>query len=198
MRLGFDVKTALLIREHCEEIAELLELDADKQKLKEISDKRKRQKHIKILSDRAFYALHRVEILEKKKEYRKKNRLRLLEYASLYYAMHKKEFREYSKRNYEKNKSRIIQNSYRWKKENPEKVKASYKKYRENHAEKIKAYRDANREKLRAYNREYRRRKKALKPAHFLESKNSLQVTKKTFIPATVDFITVDSNVITV
>lgn len=161
MRLDINYKTRGLLQDHCEELAELLELEADKQKLKEVTERRKRQKQAEKDYRKGYYNENVEKIVERVERYAREHPEKRRKWSKKYRATHREKTREY----YEQNKARIIEGNYRRRRENPEQRKEWDKKYREEHPdrrkESTKLYREKNREKLRAYGRERYRRKKA-------------------------------------
>ena len=131
MRLDINKKTRWLLQDHCEELAELLELEADKQKLREVSERRKQKKQARKDFCKIYRATHKEQI----REYYERNKARIIE------------------GNYRRRKENPEQRK-EWDKRYRE-------EHLDRRKESTKLYRDKNREKLRAYGRERYRRKKA-------------------------------------
>ena len=75
------------------------------------------------------------------KEYREKNKEKII---------------EYKKNWYEQNKTEVLNNKKKYKEENKELLKQKNKQYREANKEKIKQYREANKEKIKQQRKQYR------------------------------------------
>ena len=58
---------------------------------------------------------------------------------------------------YQRNKQKVIDRAAQWKRDNPEKIKVSGKRYRERHIERIKAYREGRKEERARYDKHYYR-----------------------------------------
>jgi len=89
---------------------------------------------------------------EYNKQYREKNKERLLEYSRRYYHENKEKSAEYSKQYREKNKEKITEHNKRYWAENKETLAEQNKQYREENREKIskqrKQYREKNKEAI--------------------------------------------------
>lgn len=117
-------------------------------------------------NSRKKYSLQKDKILEKNRQWRKKNSEYLKEYEKHRYLDYKKEYNR------------------EWRKNNPDKTKASDQKKYHNHKEKIgedrKEYYQNNKEKIREYKKEWVRKQRLSNPIFNLKS--SLRSRLKSFI----------------
>ena len=94
MGLGINKKTRLLLQDNCEELIELLELEADKQKLKEVTERRKRQKQARKESLKRYYDKNAERENKRVTRYLKEHKEKAREASRRYYWKHIEEIKE--------------------------------------------------------------------------------------------------------
>jgi hypothetical protein len=101
---------------------------------------------------------------EYQKEYRQKNKERIVEYNKEYRKENKERIAERDKEYRKENKERIVEYNKEYRKENKERIKEYKKEYYQKNKERVKEYRQKNKKRIAAYYKKYRQKNNRSKP----------------------------------
>jgi len=101
---------------------------------------------------------------EYQKEYRQKNKERIVEYNKEYRKENKERIAERDKEYRKENKERIVEYNKEYRKENKERIKEYKKEYYQKNKERMKEYRQKNKKRMAAYYKKYLQKNNRSKP----------------------------------